>query len=57
MEQKVVYNISYFESDSFVDATQIDELDEEVIWHLYKEFGHIRTSKTNFEVEEVFDDS
>ena len=51
MQQEIVYNISYFEGDSFTDATQIDELDEELIWNLFKEFGHIRTDKTRFEVE------
>ena len=51
MEQRIVYNISYFESNIFIDATQIDELDEELIWDLYKEFGHVRTLKTRFEFE------
>ena len=51
MEQNTVYSICYFEGDTFIDATQIDELDEELIWDLYKEFGHIRTDKTRFEVE------
>jgi len=56
MKQKIVYNISYFEGDEFIDATQIDELSEELIWDLYKEFGHIRTSMTTYEVEEKLEE-
>ena len=55
MEQEIVYNINYFEDDSFIDGTQIDEFDEELIWDLFKEFGHIKTAKTRFEVEECLD--
>jgi hypothetical protein len=50
-----LYNISYFEGDTFIDGTQIDELDEELVWDLYKEFEHVRTTNTRFEVEEIFD--
>jgi hypothetical protein len=57
MEQKIVYNISYFEDDIFIDGTQMDELNEELIWDLYKEFGNIRTPETRFEVEESMDES
>ena len=56
MKQKIVYNISYFEGDEFIDATQIDELSEELIWDLYKEFGHERMIDTRYEVEECFDE-
>jgi hypothetical protein len=55
MEQRTGYNISYFVGDFFIDATQIDELDEELIWDLYKEFGYIRKVNTRFEVEWILE--
>ena len=55
MQIKIVYNIAYYEDDEIIDSTQIDELNEELIWDLYEEFGHIKTSKSRFEVEEVLD--
>jgi len=53
MKQKIVYNVSYFEDDTFIDGTQIDEADEELIWDLYKEFEYVRTSKSGFEIEKI----
>jgi hypothetical protein len=34
MALKIIFIISYFEDDEFIDATQIDELSEELIWDL-----------------------
>ena len=56
MQPKIVYNIAYYESDELIDSTQIDELSEELIWDLYKEFGHERTIDTRYEVEECLDE-
>ena len=57
MEPKIVYNIAYYEGDEPIDSTQIDELDEELIWDLFEEFGHTKTAKTRFEVEECFEEN
>jgi hypothetical protein len=49
-----VYNIYYWEHydedierqyPEYIDQTQVDELDETLIWDLFREFGHIRTEK------------
>ena len=56
MQPKIVYNIDYYEDDELIDSTQIDELIEELIWDLYKEFGHERMIDTRYEVEECFDE-
>ena len=55
MEPKIVYNIAYYEGDEPIDSTQIDELSEELIWDLYKEFGHERTIDTRYEVESILE--
>ena len=55
MQPKIVYNIAYYESDELIDSTQIDELSEELIWDLYKEFGHERTIDTRYEVESILE--
>ena len=55
MEPKIVYNIDYYEEDEPIDSTQIDELSEELIWDLYKEFGHERTIDTRYEVESILE--
>jgi len=54
--KKIVFNISYFEVDEQIDSTHINELDEALIWDLFKEFGHERTPVTRYEYEEVFED-
>jgi len=55
MQPKIVYNIDYYEGDELIDSTQIDELNEELIWDLYKEFGHERTIDTRYEVESILE--
>jgi hypothetical protein len=56
MEKKLVYNITYWEGEKVIDQTQVEELNAELIWGLYKEFGHVRTENTTFEVKETFEE-
>ena len=56
MEKKVVYTITYWEGDKVIDKTRVDELNTDLIWRLFKEFGHARTENTTFEVQETFED-
>ena len=56
MQPKIVYNIAYYEGDELIDSTQIDELSDELIWDLFEEFGHTKTNKSRFEVEECFEE-
>ena len=56
MQPKIVYNIDYYEDDEPIDSTQIDELNEELIWDLFEEYGHTKTNKSRFEVEECLDE-
>jgi hypothetical protein len=57
MEKKLVYHITYWEGEQRMDQTQVDELDSELIWKLYKKFGHSRTELTTFEVKETFEEA
>jgi hypothetical protein len=45
------YQISYFRADGqCIDSTEIDELNEELIWDLFVEFGHERKEGDYYEV-------
>lgn len=57
MEKQLVYHITYWEEDKIIDRTLVDELNAELIWKRYKEFGHTRTDKTTFEVKETFEEA
>lgn len=41
--------------EDFIDWTNIDELSEDLVWDLFKEFGHTRTKKTYYTYEEEED--
>jgi hypothetical protein len=57
MEKQLVYHIAYWEGEKLIDRTLVDELNAELIWKRYKEFGHIRTDDTTFEVKETFEEA
>ncbi|HEX4375413.1 MAG TPA: hypothetical protein VHZ50_19060 [Puia sp.] len=57
MEKQLVYHITYWEDDKIIDRTLVDELNAELIWKRYKEFGHTRTDNTTFEVRETFEEA
>ena len=57
MEKKLVYHITYWEGDQEIDHTRVDVLNAQLIWNLYREFGHVRTEHTTFEVRETFDEA
>ena len=49
-----VYNVSYYNLlGMFIDQTQIDELNEELAWELFKEFGHEKNYGDYLEWEEI----
>lgn len=60
MKTKTVYNITWYkkapaapeEDDILIDLTQLDENNDELIWGLFKEFGHERTDQTYYEIDE-----
>ncbi len=51
------YNVNYLTADGeIIDETQVDENDEQLIWDLFKEFGHTISDGVYYEVEEVEED-
>lgn len=50
---KKVFNISYLSATGeHIDDTQVDELNDEMIWDLFKEFGHERKEGYYWELDE-----
>jgi len=53
----MAYNINYLTADGeIIDETQVDELNDELIWDLFREFGHTKSEGIYYEVEEVEED-
>jgi hypothetical protein len=53
----MAYNVNYLTADGeIIDETQVDENDEQLIWDLFKEFGHTISDGVYYEVEEVEED-
>jgi len=36
----ITYKAELYDNDQLIDTTFIDENDEELVWDLFKEFGH-----------------
>jgi hypothetical protein len=56
MEKKIIYHITYWEIDLKIGETIVDILNAELIWKIFKQFGHTRTENTTFEVRESFEE-
>ena len=53
-QMKTVYNIDWFDKDGdWIEGTQLDEIGDEFVWEMFKEFGHERLINDYYEYQEV----
>lgn len=55
--KKVSYNITFLDShDEFIDGTQVNELNEALIWDKFRELGHTKQPGHYFTYTEELQD-